>query len=67
MKKTKMVVVLGMHRSGTSAITRGLLVMGVRLGDRLLPAVKGENDKGHWEDVDLNALNIEMLRLNPKM
>ena len=50
-----------MHRSGTSAITRGLQVMGVELGDNLMPALKGDNDKGYWEDIDLNALNIEML------
>ncbi len=60
-KKKAIVVVLGMHRSGTSAITRGLQVMGVRLGDRLMPSFEGNNAKGFWEDIDLNALNIEML------
>ena len=49
-----------MHRSGTSAITRGLQVLGVSLGDRFLPP-KGDNPKGFWEDSDLNALNMEML------
>lgn len=57
----RVVVVLGMHRSGTSVITRGLQVMGVGLGDRMLPAMEGNNAKGFWEDIDLNALNIEML------
>lgn len=57
----KLIVVLGMHRSGTSAITRGLQVLGVGLGDKMLPAVEGNNSKGFWEDADLNALNIEML------
>ena len=61
MKSSKLIVVLGMHRSGTSAITRGLQVLGVELGDNLLPPRKGDNDKGYWEDIDLNALNIEML------
>lgn len=60
-KNNKLVVVLGMHRSGTSAITRGLQVMGVSLGDRMMPPVEGDNAKGYWEDTDLNALNIEML------
>lgn len=50
-----------MHRSGTSAITRGLQVLGVELGDRLLPLIEGDNAKGFWEDIDLNALNIEIL------
>lgn len=61
-KKKSILVVLGMHRSGTSAITRGLQVMGVELGDRMMPSVEGDNAKGYWEDIDLNALNIEMLR-----
>jgi len=54
-------VVLGMHRSGTSAITRALKVLGVELGDRLMPEAVGNNDKGFWEDVDINRLNIELL------
>ncbi|MGZ3624661.1 MAG: sulfotransferase family protein, partial [Ktedonobacteraceae bacterium] len=62
MKNNKLIVVLGMHRSGTSAITRGLQVMGVELGDHLMPPIEGDNDKGFWEDVDINALNIEILR-----
>jgi len=54
--------VLGMHRSGTSAITRGLQVFGVELGNKMMPPVENANPKGYWEDVDLNALNIEMLQ-----
>jgi GT2 family glycosyltransferase len=54
--------VLGMHRSGTSAITRGLMALGVALGDRLMGGTKEDNEKGFWEDVDLNALNIELLQ-----
>ena len=56
----RLVVVLGMHRSGTSAITRSLRVLGVELGDSLLPAQK-DNPKGFFEDSDLNSLHIEML------
>jgi hypothetical protein len=58
--KKSLVVVLGMHRSGTSAITRGLQVLGVTLGDRLMPS-QAINAKGFWEDIDVNELNIEML------
>ena len=57
----KLIVVIGMHRTGTSLITRGLQVMGVNLGDNLLPAMAEVNAKGFWEDADINALNIEML------
>jgi GT2 family glycosyltransferase len=59
--KKRIIVVLGMHRSGTSAITRGLQVMGVDLGNRLIPAVEDVNPKGFWEDIDLCQLNNELL------
>lgn len=55
------VVVLGMHRSGTSAITRGLMVLGVELGDNLMPPA-ADNNKGFFEDVDVNAINVELYR-----
>lgn len=59
--RQRMVIVLGMHRSGTSAIARGLKALGIDLGDRLLPAVENDNDKGYWEDSDINSLNAEMM------
>ena len=59
--RRRLIVVLGMHRSGTSAVTRGLEVLGVDLGNRLLPPVVGDNDKGYWEDQDILALNEEIL------
>ena len=59
--KNKLIVVLGMHRSGTSVITRGLQVMGVELGDRMMLPVEGNNPKGFWEDIDINKLNIDSL------
>lgn len=58
--KQKLIVVLGMHRSGTSAITRSLQVLGVGLGHSMLPA-RDYNAKGFWEDTDIYNLNIEML------
>lgn len=60
-QQKRIIVVLGMHRSGTSVITRGLQVLGVSLGDRLLPAA-ADNPKGFWEDQDVNALNIALLQ-----
>ena len=47
----RLIVVLGMHRSGTSAITRALNVLDVDLGDRLLPPVDGDNAKGYFVDL----------------
>jgi O-antigen biosynthesis protein len=57
------VVVLGMHRSGTSALTRGLKVLGIELGDNLKPPVSGDNDKGFFEDAGLSRINDELLHL----
>lgn len=54
------VLVLGMHRSGTSALTRTLNLLGVDLGDRLLPAA-ADNASGFWEHRDLVLLNDEVL------
>ena len=59
-KSSKLVVVLGMHRSGTSAITRGLEVLGINLGDNLYPAETG-NPKGFWEDNEFLAINEQLL------
>lgn len=60
-QQKKLVVVLGMHRSGTSAVARGLLPLKVSLGNRLMGAVEGINEKGFWEDVDITEFNDEIL------
>lgn len=54
------VIVLGMHRSGTSAITRALTTLGVSLGDNLYPP-GFDNPKGFWEDRECLAINEEIL------
>lgn len=54
-------VVLGMHRSGTSAVVRSLLTFGVELGEKLDPTADAVNAKGYWEDMDVVQLNEEML------
>jgi len=59
--RKELIVVLGMHRSGTSAITRGLQVLGVSLGERLIPPIEGNNSKGFWEDIEINAFDNEIL------
>jgi len=60
-RKTKrIIIVLGMHRGGTSALARGLSVLGVDLGhDLLLPAV--DNPKGFWEDSSIVSINERLL------
>jgi len=59
-KIKKLVVVLGMHRSGTSAVVKALSCLGVSLGDDFMPA-GSDNPKGFFEDKAVNQLNIEML------
>lgn len=61
MEKAQLIVVLGMHRSGTSAITRAFTTMGISLGDRLMPPAAGNNAKGFWEDIDISSLDEKML------
>lgn len=53
-------LILGMHRSGTSLLSRSLKVFGAEHGENLLGSRSG-NTKGHWEDLDTLALNTEML------
>ena len=60
-ERKTVIAVIGMHRSGTSALTRGLQVMGIALGENLIEAAEGINPKGFWEDADLNELNRDML------
>ncbi|HKV37726.1 MAG TPA: sulfotransferase, partial [Blastocatellia bacterium] len=57
------VCVLGMHRSGTSLVTRLLNLLGVYLGrgEHMMPAL-AENPRGFWEHSLLNNLNNEILR-----
>lgn len=53
----EIVFVLGMHRSGTSALTRALAALGADLGDRLMKPIRGNNEKGFFEDTRFYELN----------
>jgi len=57
----RLILVIGMHRSGTSAITRGLQALGVDLGEALLEPGPSENPLGFWEDRDVVELNQRLL------
>lgn len=55
----------GMHRSGTSMITRLLNLCGMYLGPEnnlLLPTVH-DNPEGYWENTHIQELNDEILRI----
>lgn len=56
------IVVLGMHRSGTSAIAKSIVDLGAYPGDNLIPGDE-ENEKGYWEDADIVALNDAILKM----
>jgi hypothetical protein len=54
-------LVLGMHRSGTSALTRVTSLLGASLPKTLLGATSG-NPRGHWEANPLIAYNDRLLQ-----
>ncbi|MBS0381180.1 MAG: glycosyltransferase [Proteobacteria bacterium] len=56
----KAVLVLGMHRSGTSASAGLLKILGVDLGRHLM-APAPDNPKGFWENLDVVAINESLL------
>jgi hypothetical protein len=60
MPSSKAVVLLGMHRNGTSAFARGLQALGVYLGDSFLDT-KPDNPTGYWEDRNIVELNERVL------
>ena len=55
-------IILGMHRSGTSALTRVLNLLGAAVPKNLLPG-RDENDLGFWESEDLMTVHDELLAL----
>lgn len=54
-------MVLGMHRSGTSSLTRVLNLMGSDLPAHMLPAQDKDNDLGFWESKPVMELNDKIL------
>lgn len=58
------VFVLGMHRSGTSAVSRLINMMGASLGPaHLIGEPAFDNEKGFWERTDVSKLNDQLLQL----
>ncbi|MEX0671325.1 MAG: glycosyltransferase [Pirellulales bacterium] len=53
-------LVLGMHRSGTSALTRVLGLMGAALPHDLMPPT-ADNPQGYWESWRIAGLNNRLL------
>ena len=53
-------VVLGMHRSGTSAVTRVCNLLGMDLGSKLL-SPNSDNEEGFWELEDIYSAHEKLL------
>src|SRR6185312_15331109 len=54
------ILVLGMHRSGTSALTGMLRCLGVALGHDLMPAT-ADNPRGYWEHAGIVAIHQQAM------
>jgi len=55
------ILMLGMHRSGTSAATGALVLRGAWPGEQLMPA-SPDNPKGYWENLDIFAIHEQLLK-----
>ena len=54
------ILILGMHRSGTSALTRVVNLLGAALGERLMGAQQS-NEEGHWESLAVYEAHEKLL------
>ncbi len=55
-------LVLGMHRSGTSALTRTVSLLGGQLPKKLMAASQNNNAEGFWEPQDVYEHNEYLLK-----
>lgn len=60
-EKSKLFLVLCLHRSGSSATAGVMHLLGIHMGDKLLTATQ-HNRKGHFENLEFVQLNQEILR-----
>ncbi|MTI58509.1 MAG: hypothetical protein FH762_00690 [Firmicutes bacterium] len=60
-KRSKTIVVLGMHKSGTSMVAGVLYKLGISIGKELIKK-HWSNPLGHFEDKDFFNLNREILK-----
>lgn len=60
MSMRRALLVLGMHRSGTSAVTGAIAQLGAAAPLTLMPA-NACNERGFWESLRIMALNDELL------
>ncbi|MBI2955194.1 MAG: sulfotransferase [Chloroflexi bacterium] len=58
---SRVIVITGMHRSGTSLTTSLLQSAGIKIGEKLLPPAEG-NPRGYFEDVEFYQFQEQALR-----
>ena len=61
-RNKRLIIVLGMHRSGTSSLTKALAALDIDIGNDFIPNIASVNEKGFWEDLEINSLNIKILK-----
>jgi hypothetical protein len=61
-RRKRAILVLGMHRSGTSALTRVLNLCGADLPKNLMQPIGGNNETGFWESRDYYELHQRILK-----
>jgi hypothetical protein len=54
------IFIAGMHRSGSSVISRAMTIMGINHTNHLMPAHE-DNKKGYWEDEEFIEFNDNLL------
>ncbi|MDA8561604.1 hypothetical protein N9L02_00645 [Gammaproteobacteria bacterium] len=54
--------ILGFGRSGTSLVARGVNILGINLGNNLMPSDETWNPTGYWESLDAVAINEELFK-----
>ena len=59
--RRRVIVVAGMHRAGTSVVARGLMALGLDMGDALMSADPRMNARGFFEDLDIVAMDDALL------
>jgi len=59
--RNKAVIVLGMHRSGTSALAGLLHELGLEMGTSLMSGREDENEKGFWEHEKIVSIHDRLL------
>ncbi|HYL27244.1 MAG TPA: hypothetical protein VEW74_05370 [Candidatus Nitrosotalea sp.] len=58
---SRAIAIIGMHRSGTSAVARSIAALGVYLGNDFLDA-QPENPTGYWEDTGIVERDDRVLK-----